>query len=368
MLALKASLPKDESSKTLRPTIDRAKETIDKARKLISDNLNTLLAMENKARASRQQQIRSWLKSTVCFRPCVATCSRSPPLPCFRPSTSVSSTRAFGDDLRKGFEFVSESQWEILQRNALLIVLQIALWLISAIMIIRNRAALAAEPRLLFFAERPFAAGVLVGFVVFLPFYEPGLGVWRVVILAVAALCIARLSGCCITGAWRRRAVYGLVMVLIINEFLQLSDLPRPLFRLYVLFVSLMGLFVCGWRALNSARRGKARLYRWTLWGGAVVSGMMLVANVSGYSALAAHLLEASLRTVLLVILGWILTDFGRGGLEMNLQERLCDPNSSPAKECGCHRSRFITPARFARRSLCDHTCPGVLGVVRRWV
>jgi small-conductance mechanosensitive channel len=67
---------------------------------------------------------------------------------------------------------------------------------------------------------------------------------------------------------------------------------------------------------VNSANRREARLYRWTLWGGVIVSGTILVANAGGYSALGAHLLEASLRTVLIFLMGWILMAFGRGSLE----------------------------------------------------
>jgi small-conductance mechanosensitive channel len=316
LLALESSLPKDESYKTIKPMIDRAKEAINNARNLILSNLNKLLAIENKAAG-----VQATADSLVTEIDGLLQTLRGNLFQKSAPSMFSSDfygqfNTALGKDLRKGFEFVSASQWEILERKALLVVLEIAIFLILAVMIIRNRAALAAEPRLLFFAERAFSVAMLLTFVVFLPFYEAGLGIWRVVILAVAALCVARLSGCCIADAWRRRAVYGLVVVLIINEFLQLSDLPRPLFRLYVLLVSVISLLLCLWRVVNSASRGAAHLYRWTLWGGVIVSGTILVANVGGYSALGAHLLEASLRTILLFLLGWILMAFGRGSLE----------------------------------------------------
>jgi small-conductance mechanosensitive channel len=315
LLALESSLPKDESYKTIKPMIDRAKEGIDNARRLISSNLNELLAIENRAAGVQATADSLVTEIDGLLQALRGDLFQKSASSMFSSDFYGQFNAALGEDFSKGFEFVSVSLWETLQRKALLVVLEIALFSILAVMIIRKRAALAAEPRLLFFAERAFSVAVLLTFVVFLPFYEAGLGIWRVVILAVAALSIARLSGCCIADAWRRRAVYGLVVILIINEFLQLSDVPRPLFRLYVLLVSLIGLLLCLWRVVNSARRGEARLYRWTLWGGTIVSGMILVANVIGYSALAAHLLEASLRTVLLFLMGWILTAFGRGSL-----------------------------------------------------
>jgi small-conductance mechanosensitive channel len=316
LLALESSLLRDESYKTVRPTLARAKETINKAGKLISDNMKSLLATENKA-----ANVQATADSLVAEIDGLLQTLRGDLFHKSAPSMFSSKyygqfNTALGDELGKSFEFISASQWEGLHRNTLFIVLQIALWLISAVIIIRNRAALAKEPRLLFLTERPIAAGVLIGSMAFFPFYESGLGVWRVVILATAALCIARLTGYFIADLWRRRAVYGIVTVLIINEFFQLSDFPQPLLQLFVMVASLIGLYLCLWRMPATARREKGSLYSWGLRGGVAVCGMIVVANVSGYRDLASYLLEASLGTVLIFLLGWILIESGRGGLE----------------------------------------------------
>jgi len=320
LLALESSLPRDESSKNLRPTIARAKETIDKATKLISEELKSLLATENKAAG-----VKATADSLVADIEGLLQALRGDLLQ--KTAPSMFSSEYFGqfntalwDDLGKGFQFVYRSQWGGLQRNALFIVLQIALWLIIAIIITRNRAELAAEPRLHFIAKRPFSTAVLIGFVAFFTFYETGIGAWRVVHLAVAAICLARLSGCLITGPWRRRAIYGIVLVLVINAYLKVCDFPQPLSRLFVLVVSLIGLLLSLWRVLNRVLPVETRLYRWALWGGVFVYGTIVVANLSGYSVLAAHLLEASFNTVLLFLLGWILATSGRGGLEWVLK------------------------------------------------
>ncbi|MGD8530150.1 MAG: mechanosensitive ion channel [Syntrophobacterales bacterium] len=318
LLALESSLPGDESSKTVRPTIARAKEAIDKATKLISDNLNSLLATENQAAG-----VQATADSLVADIDGLLQALRGD---LFQKSApSMFSSEYFGqfntalwDDLGKGLEFVHAFRWGVIQKNV--IVLQVALWLIIAIIIMRNRSALAAEPHLIFIAKRPFSTGLLIAIVVSFFFYEIGRGAWRLVDFAVGGICLARLSGCLIAGTWRRRAVYGFVLVLIINEFLKVFDFPQPLSRLFVLVVSLIGLFLCLWRVLNRALPVERRDYRWALWGGVLVYGMMVVANVSGYSVLAAHLLEASFSTVLLFLLGWLLMISGRGGLEWVLK------------------------------------------------
>ena len=316
---LESSLAEDESSSTVKPMIANAKETIDKAGKLISSHLKLLLATQNKAAS-----IEAVEESLVAAIDRLLQALR---LDLFQKSapTMFSSeyygqfNTALGDDLRKGFEFVFASGWATLRSNAPAILLQVFLWLVFAMIMIRSRASLAAAPRLGFAAKRPLAAGVFVGFVAFAftSFYGPSLGLWRVVILAAAALAIARLSGCYIAGVWRRRAVYAFAVVIIINEFFQTSDLPQPLFRLYVFCVSLMAMLLCGWGLIEGARLGYTRLYRWVLWFGVTLSGVIVIANLGGYSAFASHLLEASLKTILIVIMGWISAVFGRGGLEL---------------------------------------------------
>jgi len=315
LLTLDSSLSKDESYKMMRPTIIRAKETIDKAKKLISDNLKLLLATENKV-ANTQAAMDSLVAE-------IAELLQSLRRDLFQKSApSMFSSEFYGQfntalsgDFLQGLKFISVSQWRILQRNTLFIMLQIAFWLISAVLIFYNRTALGAEPRLLFFAERPLAAGLLIGSMALFPYHEANLGMWQVVILAVVAFSVARLSRHLIVGLWRRRAVYGMFIVLIINELLQLYDLAQPLFRLYILIISLIALFLCLWRMPTTIRRDELRLYRWALKGGIAVCGMIVVANIIGYSALAAHLLLASLGTVLIFLLGWILIESGQGGL-----------------------------------------------------
>jgi small-conductance mechanosensitive channel len=315
LLALESSLSKDESYKMMRPMVVRAEETIDKAKKLISDNLKSLLTKESKF--ANIQGSANLLVAEI--DELLGSLRRD----WFQKSApSMFSSEFYGQfntapsgDLRQGLKLISVSQWRILQRKTLFIMLQIAFWFIFAVLIFYNRVALGAEPRLFFLAERPFAAGLLIGSMALFPYHEAGLGIWRVVISAAVAFSVARLSGHFITGLWRRRAVYGMFIVLIIHQLLQFYDLAQPLFRLYILIVSLIGLFLCLWRMPTTVRQEELRLYRWALRGGIAVCGMIVVANISGYSALAAHLLVASLGTVLIFLLGWILIESGRGGL-----------------------------------------------------
>ena len=316
---LESSLAEDKSFSKVKPMIANAKETIDKAGKLISSHIELLLATENKAAGIEAVEESLAAEINHLHQALLLDLFQKSAPTMFSSEYYSQFNRLLGDDLRKSFEFVFASGWATLQSNAPAILLQVFLWLVFAMIMIRSRASLAATPRLGFAAERPLAAGVFIGFVAFafMSFRGQSLGLWWVIILAAATLALARLSSCCIADVWKRRVVYAFAVVIMINRFLQTSDLPRPLFRLYVFCVSLMAMLLCGWRLIEGARLEYTRIDRWVLWFGVTLSGIIVIANLGGYSAFASHLMEASLKTILILIMGWILTIFGRGGLEL---------------------------------------------------
>ena len=313
---LQASLSKEPPSTTVQPALARAKETLDKAERLLSRHLDPLLAKEQKAAEIRANIDALVAQVDESLRAIRSDFRRKSAPPMFSSEYRGQFNRELWLELRKGLGVASWSEWQTFQKNTLVISLQVLLWLAFFAVILRNRASLASEDRLRFVAERPFAAGVFSGFVFLAPFYRPALGMWRVLFLAAISIAVARLSACCIASTWRRRAVYGLALLFVLNEFLQALGLPRPLFRLFVLLVALMGLLLCGWRALSAGRQGGHGLFRAVLWLGVAGSAIVLAAETSGYMTLAGHVLEAGLKSSMIVLAAWMLKACIRGTLE----------------------------------------------------
>jgi len=176
LLALESSLPKDESYKMMRPTIIRAEETIDKAKKLILDNLKSLLTKESKFADTQVSANLLLAEIDELLESLRQDWFQKSAPSIFSSEFYGQFNTAFSGDLRQGLELISVSQWRILQRNTLFIMLQIAFWLIFSVLIFYNRVALGTEPRLLFLAERPLAAGLLIGSMALFPYHEAGLG------------------------------------------------------------------------------------------------------------------------------------------------------------------------------------------------
>jgi small-conductance mechanosensitive channel len=148
------------------------------------------------------------------------------------------------------------------------------------------------------------------------PFQERPPGAWVLLVWVVGCIAFARLAGSLIARPWRRWLLYVLTVLLIVNQLFRVVGLPRPLLRIYVLSVAVVGLILFFWRARVSVRRGDASLYAWMLRAGGLLLMIVLVAELGGYGALSARLLEASLRTVFLILMARMLILLGRGGLE----------------------------------------------------
>lgn len=313
---LQSSLQKNIPLSTVTPTFAKAHETIDKVRKLTSHYLQRLLAADHKA-----GNIRTEVDSLTSQVDDLIIALHSEFLRKSAPSMFSSAYynqfhKGLWDEAQKGLDAVPWIVVQALQRNALVFFLQIFLSLVLAVGIIRNRRLLAAEERWRFVAERPFAAGVFVGFTALRPFYGVTIGMWRLLFVAVAGISTARLAGGLIVKVWKRRLVYGLAILLILTQLLSVISMPLPLFRVYVFIVALIGLLLFAWRTLENVRKGDSFLYTWVLGLGGIVSMVVLLAEIGGYSALAAHLLVSSLKTTLIVIAAWILMLLVRGVLD----------------------------------------------------
>ena len=148
----------------------------------------------------------------------------------------------------------------LLQIDGLKLLLQVFLTLILIAFILRKRSSLAAEPRLRFLAERPFSAGIFAGFSTVLDSLRRTLSAHGVLSWGPSSVSLS--SGLPVPSSkpsggsgWFPRWLCFLYL----HELFQFFALPLPLFRGYVFFVALIGLCLCGWRALRSPREGETR-------------------------------------------------------------------------------------------------------------
>jgi potassium efflux system protein len=317
---LRSSLPRHVPLKSVEPTFAKANRTINRTLELISAKLKSLLALQQETGAmqsglySLSLEVNNLLLSV---RGQLWSKSADSML-------SADYYSQFGpglwDELLKGFANLSWPQRKFLQRQGWLFLLQILLSVFLTVNIRRSRSLLEQDERWRFIARRPLAAGTFVGFFALSLFYKIPPPIWHLTLNLILVVALARLIGGFVAKLWRKRVVYALAAFLMATWVLQTLALPLPLFRLYVFLTALAGMILCLWRAGENARQQGPLLYIWTLRLGGLIFLGVILAEIGGYSTLAAHVLKSSLATTFTVLGAWMLMLMARSTLEWIIQ------------------------------------------------
>jgi potassium efflux system protein len=312
-----SALPKDAPLTILRPVRAKGQQAIDTAMTLINRNLRPVFEAEQKATdlKARSDKLSAEIDDMLILAR--RDIFRKPDPSMFSSDyySQLAKTSSFaGQDLSR----FSLSLRRYFSKYAWIVFLQVLIFLIVAIGIRRHKAFFEESARWSFLSRRPFATGLLAALTLWWLHQGPLPTLVSLIYLALICITTARLVGGLSTGLWRTRITYFLALLLIITEASQVFEVPLPIFRLYTFIVSLVGFLLCGRHLLKikRARGKKSFAFTWTLRAGIVIFGAVFIAEVGGYSALAAHLLEASLKTTFSVLVAWMFMALAEGGLE----------------------------------------------------
>ncbi len=314
---LRNSVPQDVPRRTVEPTLARAQRSIDTALEIISKRLKLVMAVQQKA-ADIQAKVDD-------LEAAVSTMVAATRSDLFRKSTpSVFSAKFYSQfgqgtwqGLREGINTVQWPNRQFVESHGWKFLVQALIILIIGIGILRHRKALEGNEQWQFLARRPLSAGWLVSVGFIRPFYDYIVGWWAVVFWALGAIATARLFAAITSEASKRRGVYALAGLWILFPVLRFINLPTPLFRLCFITIGVTGFFVCLRRTLASLRRRDSLLHTSTLCIASLILLVVLMSELGGYSTLASHVLESSIKTIFLILLGWMFMFLVRGFLQL---------------------------------------------------
>lgn len=302
---------------TVAATFTRAQDIISKALDLISSNLEPLLVAQQKAENLRYQIY----QLTVDVDTLILVVRGD----VLQKTTPIIFSAGYFWNLRRSWLYeldrslsISWPDKQFFVDEAWVILLQIILSLLIAAAIIRNRRQPQGNQKWQFVAKRPYATGLTFSIPILSGFYGPIPAIWGLLLWLVAGAALSRLAGGITADVWKRRLVYGLAAFTIFNQLLMVIGLPAPIIRLYVFMIAVIGLLFFGWRTVKSFRDNNAPVaYRWLIRIGALLFLVVLTAEVIGQTVIAWQLLDASSRTMLFLLMGWMLITLIRGGLEV---------------------------------------------------
>ncbi|EFK11712.1 conserved hypothetical protein [delta proteobacterium NaphS2] len=302
----------------LQPTFAKANDTIDKALRIVVSKLNAMLAAQERAGIIQTKIIAlsTELETLILASRSDIRINISPPM--FSLQYFSQFSNELWSALKKG---LTEIQWpdsRFIEQHRLNVLLHVLLSLFVIFIVYRNRRMLNESKRWRVLAARPISMGFLFSTLALAWFYEHRIyqDVWGLTITVAAGVSYARIIGALNPAAWKVKFTYGLVIVLLATNLLQVIRLPMPLFRLYTVLTALAGLVFC-WRwAGESFGEKDGCFYRLPLRAGAFFLAFIIVAEIWGKQGMAEFLFMCLIRSTALVLGFMFFVYMTRGFLE----------------------------------------------------
>ena len=194
-----------------------------------------------------------------------------------------------------------------------------------------------------FIFQRYISASLLLGILLPMPLFEDKPRLVSLVLAGIIMISAARLVAGIIERPWRRRLIYMIVTIYLLVQFFSFITLPTPLMRLFIAAVGLGGAAFCRWRARINKDDSTSLLYTTGVKLGGVSMMLVFLSQVAGYVAFSSHLLDATIKTVFLGLIAWMIDLVARGALEMLFDNELIRKNKIVDK----HYKLFIKRGNF---------------------
>ena len=313
---------KSVSINTVALTFTRARKIIEKALNLLSVHLEPLLLAQQEAEDMRYTIYRQTVEVDA-----LILATRGDVL---QKTTPVIFSSFYFWNLRRAWRYdmddslsISLPEKQFFLTELWVIVLQIVVSALIAFGVRRNQQRLQEKQKWQFVARRPYATGLTFAIPILSGFYGPIPALWRLLLWLVAGTALSRLASGITADIWKRRMIYRVAGLTIFNQLLKAVGLPVPIMRLYVLLIAVIGLLFFGWRTIKRFHEKDSFYYRWLTRAAAFVFLVILVAETIGQTVFAWQLLDASSRSILFMMMGWMLVVLIRGGLETATQSLL---------------------------------------------
>jgi small-conductance mechanosensitive channel len=316
------TLLKEYSISSVKLTFDKAKGTISEALELIQTNLEPLLLGQQKRVDIRQRiyQLNAQVDRAILSLRGGALQKKTPIL--FSAQFLLNLRNAIYLELPRQLR-ISWPDWDFFVKESWVIILQIFVALAIAFGVRRNRPRLHEMPKWRFVAKRPYAAGLTFAVPILSAFYGPLPAIWSLLLWVVAGISLSRLASGITADPLKRRAIYGLAAVVIINQLFDVIGIPLTFTRLYVFGVSLAGFLYFLLRSFKAARDGSAAFYCWMLRIAALLLLVVFISEIVGQAAFAMRVFDTASRSVIFVLFGWMLITLIRGGFDLVVRSPL---------------------------------------------
>ena len=298
---------------------EKANDTIDTALDLILPQLEALLKIQEKAGHihARLSILSAELEGLIVEGRRSALLSESPPMFSFQYISQLGYGTLW-NAVQTGLDEVTWPGNRFLVRQGWVVLLQVLICLFVIVAVYRNRRALTESKRWRFLSQRPFSAGLFLAYMatVWLYEYEGAPATWKLAHTAVAGIAFARLSEILVDVSWKRQFVYGLIIILIVTQSMNVFNFPLPLFRLYMVLAAMAGLFFCLRWTKQSGLHQAAGLYTVPLRLACLFFAVIIIVQFWGRAAVTLFLFDALIHSTATTLVFMLFLYMVHGGVE----------------------------------------------------
>ncbi len=203
-------------------------------------------------------------------------------------------------------EFVIQ-QGRHVMKNIWLIISIVVVSLLLTILIYRSRHHVDMVSRWYVFTRHPIASSIFICFTFFGASIKPLPPGWYPAFQFGVILTVMHLVKGMFGDVWKWRVVNRLSILLLVTSLMRMVVFPRPLLRLVVTLIAMIGIFFCFWESCHKKNYEGAPLIVLSLRLGTLILFAVLVAEILGYAGFSLYLMNSFLMTVFAVLNIWML-------------------------------------------------------------
>lgn len=223
------------------------------------------------------------------------------------------------DQLKSNFTLVEWYRRSYLKDYWWVLLVQLSLCLTLAISLRNHRSVKNDTSQWNVLFRHPWASGLFVAFAIFSPLYKAPPLAWTFYLVAISVLSVSLLISEIVVARRHKLLVWLLASIYLSSVFFKVIDLPLPIFRLYMVGLSVVGIPLLAWMCVLGRRHGDSWQLIYGLRCGNLFLLTSLFAQLGGFSTLSSQLIDSSIKTVFLVLMILMVDRLVRGGIDYSL-------------------------------------------------
>jgi small-conductance mechanosensitive channel len=297
--------------------LDEANKTINDGLKIIVNELNVLMQLQQTG-YNNQSVINNLNNQILILRQKkIENSFQDGSIPMYSSKFYKQFNHLLWEQIKRGASSVILPSEVFFKKYGWIIALQIIISLLVIFLIRINKKLLSESKEYGFFKNRSISAGLFFGVVLVLMFHidtqsPPFL---RYVSFLIGGASFCRLISSRIMEVWKKEFLYALVTVIVTSGLFDVFNLPVPLFRLFILIVSILGIYkLYHWNRENRKTINSTK-YLWFFNLLILYLIIVIISEIIGKELLALYMYGSMLKTVLLFVFMYVFVNMIRAGI-----------------------------------------------------